>query len=165
MHTVSHHMQNTIAQHHQRRAKVTGNHQFHYARKTNRNRDQSDDARNRRAREPSPQRKLRLPEKTQCFVHILIQIASMIHENEAFVQGFLRIPRVEDMKTRLSCEASFQFQELKHWTHLFNAAVPMQKVSTGIEIKAMTPETVSHASHLCNGSSVYPKKHNVSCKS
>ena len=42
-----------------------------------------------------------------------IKIASMIHANEAFVRGVLQIARVEDMKTKLSCEASFDFHELK----------------------------------------------------
>ena len=36
-----------------------------------------------------------------------------IDENEAFVRGFLRIPRVEEVKTKLSCEVSFKFQEVK----------------------------------------------------
>ena len=58
-----------------------------------------------------------------------IQIASMIHENEAFVRGFLQIPKVKDVKTKLSCEASFEFQEVKKWPHLFSAAVPMHRVS------------------------------------
>ena len=49
--------------------------------------------------------------------------------NEAFVRGVLPIPRVENTETKLSCEASFIFQELKIWTSVFNAAVPMQKVS------------------------------------
>ena len=47
-----------------------------------------------------------------------IQIASMLHENEAFVRGFFQIPAVEEMKTKLSCEASFKFQEVKKWPHL-----------------------------------------------
>ena len=51
-----------------------------------------------------------------------------IDENEAFVRGFLWIPRVEEVKTKLSCEVSFKFQEVKKWTHLFNAPVPMHKV-------------------------------------
>ena len=50
-------------------------------------------------------------------------------ENKAFVRGFLQIPRVEEMKTKLSCEASFKFQEVKKWPHLFSAAVPMHRVS------------------------------------
>ena len=41
MHKASQHMQNTIAQHQQRKEEVTWNHQFHCARKTNRNRRQS----------------------------------------------------------------------------------------------------------------------------
>ena len=43
----------------------------------------------------SPERKVRLPEKIKCFVQILtfkFQIASMIHENEAFVRDILQIP-------------------------------------------------------------------------
>ena len=39
-----------------------------------------------------------------------IQIASVIQENEAFVRGFFQIPKVEDVKTKLSWEASFKFQ-------------------------------------------------------
>ena len=35
------------------------------------------------------------------------QIASMIRENKAVVRGILRIPRVEAVKSKLSCEASF----------------------------------------------------------
>ena len=41
------------------------------------------------------------------------QIASMMCENEAFVRGFGQIPRVEDVKTKLSCDTSLNFQELK----------------------------------------------------
>ena len=53
MHIVSQGMQNTIAQHPQRREKVTWNLQFHCARKSNRNRRQSEDRRTRRANEPT----------------------------------------------------------------------------------------------------------------
>ena len=41
-----------------------------------------------------------------------IPIASMIHENEAFVPGFLQIPRVEDVKTKLSREASCKYLQI-----------------------------------------------------
>ena len=50
-------------------------------------------------------------------------------ENKAFVWGFLQIPKVEDVKTKLSYEASFKFQQLKMRTHVFNAALPLDKVS------------------------------------
>ena len=50
-------------------------------------------------------------------------------ENEAFVQCLRQIPRVEAMKTQLLCEASFKFQKLKLWAHVFNWAVPIKKVS------------------------------------
>ena len=59
----------------------------------------------------SPHRKLRLPEKTQCFVQILT---------------FKSHPWC--VKTKLLCEATFKFEELKLWAHVFNATVPMQKV-------------------------------------
>ena len=65
-------MQNTIAQQQQRREKVTWNPQFHCVRKSNRNRRQSEDHRNRRAREPTFLcNGILLPEKTQCFVQIV----------------------------------------------------------------------------------------------
>ena len=51
------------------------------------------------------------------------------YENEAFVRGLLQIPPVEEMKTKLSCEAAFKVQQVQKWTHLFNGAVPMHKVS------------------------------------
>ena len=73
MHKVSQHMQNTIAQRQQRREKVTWNLQFHCARKSNRNRRQSEDRRTRRASEPTFLRNgiSGYPKKTQCFVQIL----------------------------------------------------------------------------------------------
>ena len=49
----SQHMQNTKAQHQQRKEKVTWNLQFHWVRKTSRNRRQNDHARTRRASEPT----------------------------------------------------------------------------------------------------------------
>ena len=42
-----------------------------------------------------------------------IQMTSMMYKNGAFVRCFLQIPRVEDVKTKLSCEASLKFQEVK----------------------------------------------------
>ena len=53
MHKVSQHMQNTRAQHPQRREKDTWNVQSHCARESNRNRRQSKDRRTRRASEPT----------------------------------------------------------------------------------------------------------------
>ena len=32
-------------------------------------------------------------------------------ENKAFLRGFLQFPKIEDVKTKLSCDASFKFQE------------------------------------------------------
>ena len=45
------------------------------------------------------------------------------------MRGFLPIPKVEDVGTKLSYDASFKLRRLKLSAHLFNAAVPMQKVS------------------------------------
>ena len=112
MHKVSQHMQNTIAQHHQRREKVTWNHQFHCARSSSKILRQNDHARNRRASQPTFLRNGTsfYPKKNTMFrANPNIQIASLIHENEAFVGGILQIPLVEEMKTKLSCEASFKF--------------------------------------------------------
>ena len=60
---------------------------------------------------------------------LLSNFKSARYENEAFVRGFRPIWRIEDVKTKLSCDASFKFQELKMWAHVFDAAVPMHKVS------------------------------------
>ena len=38
-----------------------------------------------------------------------------------FVREFLQIATVEDMKTKLSCEISFKFQQLKMWKRSFRA--------------------------------------------
>ena len=62
----------------------------------------------------SPQQTPRLPEKNAMFpANPNIQIASMMCDNEAFVRCFLQIPKAEDVKTKLSCEASVKFQKLK----------------------------------------------------
>ena len=73
MHKVSQHMQDTMAQHQQKREKGSWNPQLHCARKSSRIRRQSDDARNRRAREPTFLRNgiAVYPKKRQCFVQIL----------------------------------------------------------------------------------------------
>ena len=55
----------------------------------------------------------------------LLQIPKVENvENEAFARGFFQIPVVEEMKTKLSCEASFKFQELKRWKRRFRARLP-----------------------------------------
>jgi hypothetical protein len=68
MHKVSQHMPSTIAQHPQRREKVTWNLQFHCARKSNRNRRQSEDRRTRRAIEPTFPRN---GTSAYCFLQVL----------------------------------------------------------------------------------------------
>ena len=45
-------------------------------------------------------------------------------ENEAFVRGFLQIPRVEEMKMKLSCEAPLKFYSMKRWKRRFRAKHP-----------------------------------------
>jgi len=73
-------MQNTIAQHQQRREKVTCNPQFHCARKSSKIPLQSGDARNRRARETTFLRNgtSGYPKKTMFRANPNIQIASMM---------------------------------------------------------------------------------------
>ena len=102
-------MQNTKAQHHQRRDQVTWNvplrAQFENISTLKRRRPHPP----RKQANFSPQRKLHLPEKTQCFVEILT-----FKSHPWFVKTQLsREPsfkrRVEEVKTKLSCEASFKF--------------------------------------------------------
>ena len=121
MHRVSQHMQNTIAQHHQRRQKVTWNHELHWARSSGtfygKVATPETVARASQlfsAKEPPFTRKNTMftRKNTMFRANPNIQIASMIHENEAFVRGFLQIPKVEDVKAKLSCEASLEFQGL-----------------------------------------------------
>ena len=73
MHKASQHMQKTIAQHQQRRQRVTWNHQFHCARRSSQIRLQSEDCRTHRATEPTFLCCWTsvYPEKTECFVQIL----------------------------------------------------------------------------------------------
>ena len=80
MHNVSQHMQNTIAQHQQKIEKVTWNHQFHCTRSSRQIRQQSDDAGNRRASEPTFLRNGRsvYPKNTMSRANPDIQIASMV---------------------------------------------------------------------------------------
>ena len=135
-------MQNTIAQHHQRRERVSWNHQFHCAGKPNRNRMQSDTTPATVAQASQlfsffSATEAPFTRKNAMFrANPDIQIASMIHENEAFVRGILQIPRVEDMKTKLSCEASFKFQQLKIWKRSFRARLLSHSASWRCENEA-----------------------------
>ena len=107
MHKASQHMQNTKAQHHQRRDQVTWNvplrAQFENISTLKRRRPHPP----RKQANFSPQRKLHLPEKTQCFVEILT-----FKSHPWFV------------KTQLSREPSFEFHELKRWKRSFRARLP-----------------------------------------
>ena len=71
----------------------------------------------------SPHRKLRLPEKTQCFVQILT---------------FKSHPWC--VKTKLSCDASFKFQKLKLWKRSFCARLPSNSKSWSCEHMSSTQQ-------------------------
>ena len=72
----------------------------------------SGDARNRGASKPISATEAPFTQKNTMFrANPTIKIASMVGESEAFARGFLRIPRVEAVKTTHSCEASFKFHE------------------------------------------------------
>ena len=58
-------------------------------------------------------------------------------ESEALVQDFLPIPRVEEVKAKLWCEASFQFRELKRWNRSFGARRPSNSKSWRCETEAL----------------------------
>ena len=67
----------------------------------------------------------RLTGKNNIFFAIFnIQVASMICENETFLRGVRQIPKIEDVKTKLSCDASLELQELKVWRQTFRAKHP-----------------------------------------
>ena len=121
------------------------NHQFHCARISRHARRRLRPSRTRAYFSPHP--KLRLPEKNARFrANPNIQMTSIMYKNAAFMPCFRQIPRVQDVKTKLSCDASFKFetwkmwkrscrarlsfkfQELKMRPHVFDAAVPMKKV-------------------------------------
>ena len=88
------HMQNTIAQHHQRKEKITLNHQFHCARISRHARRRPHPSRTRAYFSPHP--KLRLPEKNTMFrANPNIQMTSMMYKNEAFVRCFRQIRRLK----------------------------------------------------------------------
>ena len=117
MQKVCQHMQNTIAQQHQRKAKITLNHQFHCARSSRYARRRPQPSRTRAYFSPHPE--LRLPEKTQCFVQILT---------------FKWHPWC--IKTLLSCDASVKFQELKLRKRSLRAMLPSNSTSWRCENEA-----------------------------
>ena len=51
-------------------------------------------------------------------------------ENEAFVQCFLQIWKVEDVKFKLWCDASFKFEKWKIWKRFFRA-MPSSNLKSG----------------------------------
>ena len=113
----------------------------------------------------SPQRKLRLPEKTQCFMQILT------FKSHTWV-----------MKTKLSCEASFKLQKLKRWKRSFRARHPSnskswrdeneafvrgilqiprgQELNASLQCSSSNAQSVStHAKHNSTASSEKRKSH------
>ena len=104
-------MQNRIAQQHQRIERITLNHQFHCARISGHARRRPDPSRTRAYFSLHP--KLRLPDKTQCFVQILT---------------FKWDPWCT--KTQLSRDVSVRFYELKLWKQRFRAMLPSHLYST-----------------------------------
>ena len=57
-------------------------------------------------------------------------------ENEAFVRDFLQVLNVEDVKTKLSCETSFNFWTLKMWKRNFRARLPSNSNRSSFENEA-----------------------------
>ena len=57
-------------------------------------------------------------------------------ENEAFVRSILQIPQVEDVKTKLSCDASLTCQKLKLWKRSFCVMLPSNSASWRCENEA-----------------------------
>ena len=61
-------------------------------------------------------------------------------ENIAFLRHILQIPTVEDVKTKLLCETSFKFQQLKMWKRSFRARHPSNSNSWRCETEAFVRE-------------------------
>ena len=57
-------------------------------------------------------------------------------ESEASVRDFLHSPTVEDLKTKLACETSFKFQQLKNWKRSIRARLPSDSISWTCEKEA-----------------------------
>ena len=128
MHIVSQGMQNTIAQHPQRREKVAWNLQFHCARKSNRNRRQSEDRRTRRASEPTFLRNgiSGYPKKTQCFVQILtFKSHPWCSSSNAICQQWLAKDN-QNRKTTL---------QNKYPSRSVDAAIPLGSAQTAQELR------------------------------
>ena len=135
-------MQNTKAQHHQGREKVTWNHQFHCARNSSKILRQTNDARNRRASEPTflRNRSSVYPEKRNVSCksqHSNRTDASWKRsfrarlpsnsknwkvENEAFVRGFLQIPKVQEVNASHQCSSSNAQSMSTHAKHKSTAS-------------------------------------------
>ena len=83
-----------------------------------------------------------------------IQIASMIREHEAFVRGFLRIPRVEDVKTTLSCEGSFKFHEFNScplYSSLLNSTLLCSTLLCSTLLNSSLPNSSQlYSAQLCS---------------
>ena len=137
MHKVSQHMQNTLAQHQQKREKLTCNPQFQRVHKSNRNRRQSDDARNRRAwANFSPQRNLRLPEKKNVQI-LTFKSHSWCSSSNAICREWLAKGN-QNRKTVL---------ENKYASRSFGAAIPLRSAQTEwqktIELQHTTIEHIA----------------------
>ena len=120
---ISNHMQNTIAQHYQEeeRSRETISStaravREHFIAKWRRLRLL------RKRANFSPPRKLRLPEKTQCFVQVL-----KFKSQPRFMKMKLSCKEsweAKDLKITPSWEACFEFQEVKNWKQKFHRKHP-----------------------------------------
>ena len=69
-----------------------------------------------------------------------VQIASVMCEDEAFVRCFLQFSKVQDLKTKTSCDDSLQFQELKMWKRSFRAMISWHSKSWRCEHTSSTQQ-------------------------
>ena len=79
-----------------------------------------------------------------------IQMTSMMSKNEAFVRCFRQIPRVEDVKMTLSCEASVKFQDLKIRRRSFRAMLPSNSTSSRCENEAFVRDFLQISTLRCS---------------
>ena len=74
-------------------------------------------------------------------------------ENAAFVRCLLEILRVEGVKTKLWCDASFKFVKLKMWKRSFRAMPPSNLKSWRCENKAFVRCLLQVLTRWCNARS------------
>ena len=87
------------------------------------------------------------------------------YENDAFVRDFLQFLIFEDVKTKLSCETSFNFWKLKMWKRCLNWQFHCGADPTMIRSlseRVLHPSAGQASPHIIRDT-VFPAKYTISC--